>query len=239
MTYELKIDSIEWGELVEIVVGKDETKFVVHEGLLRQHSAWFTNRLNGNWGNTKSISLSEAEEETFALFVEFLYRNQLVPPHTWSCDIIAPKEVKPAREIERDVYFGELTAAKLYAFADYFQCLHLKCAAIDAFREATIYYWSEQDEATVDYVYQNTPEGCGLRRFIIDYYSRSDIRDGGWQPSRFCRHQEFMAELLKAMFKTRDESGLFRDEDQWQEVDPCEYHDHGDSRKDGDGAGAK
>jgi hypothetical protein len=62
-----------------ILVGPDQTKFVVHEHLLTRHSQYFEAALMGNFkeAKDKEISLIDTSPKTFEFFVHWLYDQRL------------------------------------------------------------------------------------------------------------------------------------------------------------------
>lgn len=50
-------------------------KFHVHEGPLRQHSQWFSDRMNRKWEDPNHVELADEESNTFTLFAEHMYHN--------------------------------------------------------------------------------------------------------------------------------------------------------------------
>lgn len=222
-------NSEEWGDFVTVVVGREKQKFLVHQGLLRQHSTWFSNRMNGNWGNDKHIDLHEDNVETFALFVDFMYRHQLVPPVGFSVEQTKAADSSPSkrRRIEREDNLDENTIAELYVFADLRQCPQLRCAAVDAFRKIVIEDSDFTDYDVIDYVFANTPERCGLRQLIIDEFTKG-VTDEIMPECDFPDSHEFMTDLARELYRTRGASGAEYYQEAPGRVDPCVYHDHED-----------
>lgn len=237
--------SSEWGDIVTVVVGDERREFTVHEGLLRHHSVWFRNRLNGRWGDVKHVELLHDDPATFELFVGFAYHYKLLPP------IVNPKaskttdeqDVRPIKRprIERAGHHTRMQLTNLYIFADVLQCERLQCAAIDAYCKKANEEWTTPSRSMVQYMYENTTVGCGLRKLVVDEFTKTYIDDDYWKRSDckalFCSntHPEFMAEVIIGLFETRNSNPSWEREE-WARVNPCDYHDHKNTEKGGDNA---
>lgn len=109
--------SSKWGEIVNIEVGKEKALFQIHEGLLRQHSVWFTTRLNGSWGDVKNVELPEDLPQVFELFEEFVYRSQLpAPAATTDGQDETENDLASKRRRLMLKHHSKLTLAQLYVF---------------------------------------------------------------------------------------------------------------------------
>lgn len=221
--------------MITVEVGQAKKQFQVHEGLLRHHSAWFDNRLNGKWGDTTIVSLPEDEPAIFKLFVEFIYQNQLLPPvlPIKTSGGNAARSVK-RQKIERGQHHDGLVLVQLYIFADMRQCPALACAAVDAFRYEFADMWKTPSIHEIQLLYKNTPAGRGMRRLIIDIFTKTTTDSSNWltDPSYeevFCteNHPEFMTELVLGLYKSRT-TDVNLDKIGWGGLDACDYHDHDD-----------
>lgn len=218
---------------MNIEVGKTKTLFQIHEGLLRQHSVWFSTRLNGSWGDVRNVELPDDLPHVFELFEEFMYRNQLLAP---SAAASARTEVEkpPAKKKQKvqSKHHSELTLAQLYVFADLRQCARLSCAAMDAFRTLKLEIWSFTTAEVIQYIYENTPKTSGYRKFVIDDFvnlkpTETFLSVGGYErrinPDM---HPDFLSEVALAACKARCASRKFWRKKDMLRVSPCEYHDH-------------
>lgn len=118
----------------------------------------------------------------------------------------------------------------------------MSCAAIDAFRVHTLETNTYAAIDVIQYIYENITKGSGMRRFIIDYFVRKRPTEGyigGCE--RYMNpdmHPDFLSEIAVALFKTHREPRTHWKKKDWNEISPCEYHDHakpeGGSEDDGD-----
>jgi hypothetical protein len=65
-------------EAVTVVVGEDEKRVLIHKNLLCGTSSFFQTSCNGQWSESKDkiVRLREADPESFAIYVNWLYTGQ-------------------------------------------------------------------------------------------------------------------------------------------------------------------
>lgn len=223
-----------------VEVGHEKVNFSIHGGLLSYHSVWFRKRLNGNWGDNKVVELPDDRPETFRLFFDYAYRNQI--PSTAKIPIEAakpsegdaePPAKKPKLE-EKSVKHSYTKLAQLYVFADIRQCPYLKAATTDAFMTRCLELFN-LPWTLPEYIWSSTPDACGLRRLVMDYLTHIDHEDGYWSSTGLaqgvtkCTDAEFLGELVIALYKSRVATDDCWSQEKWTrdcEADPCRYHDH-------------
>ncbi|KAL8827087.1 MAG: hypothetical protein Q9170_007150 [Blastenia crenularia] len=140
--------------LVDIYVGEENSHYPLHEKLLCHHSPFFAsifyNKASSS-SRTKEFGLPEVTDETFALFVGWLYARALRSP-----------------DEERDI--GPLL--DLYFLAAKLQIVALETDIVDSVRA---YY---HNNATypglrrVQYVYANTDEDNVMREMMVGSVAR-------------------------------------------------------------------
>lgn len=184
--------------------------FLVHEGLLREYSDYFKNRMNGHWGDTKVIEI-EDEPEIFCLFSDFMYRGRLLRPPANASD--AQDDTEPAKKKRRTEtkarHHDGKTLAQLYVFAELRQSHQLKCAVVDAFLERH-HDIKVLPFAAVPFIYSNTPAGCGMRRLLVDLTAKCQQSHYDQLSKNIVILQnshvepEYLADLVIALCKARD-----------------------------------
>lgn len=221
------------------MVGPEKEEFDAHHELLCQHSPWFRNRLNGKWGDQKRVEIDD-DPEVFGLFLGFIYRGQLDAPHfSGSSSATKVEQNEPSStkkqkvSCTRDQHHTTLKLAKLYIFADYHQCQQLKIAAMDALRDRVLKLWEiSLPREVVNLVFEDTADGCGLRRFIADVATKTSVRDKYWASDIAIRevknqlHPEFLADIAILLYKWRVNPGTCMGQEEWLASNPCDYHDH-------------
>ncbi|KAL8672223.1 MAG: hypothetical protein Q9168_003295 [Polycauliona sp. 1 TL-2023] len=140
--------------LVDLYVGEENNHYPLHEKLLCYHSPFFAslfyNKENKS-SRTKEYGLPEIEDQTFALFVGWLYAHALRGP-----------------EEERDV--GPLL--DLYFLASKLQIAALETDIVESVR--AFYHQNESYPGLrrVQYVYANTDEDNVLREMMVGSVAR-------------------------------------------------------------------
>lgn len=215
--------------MVIVRVGEEATPFHVHKGLLSFHSLYFRNNLSGRWGDGKDIELKDQDPDDFSRFFSFLYTGRLwesTLPDTEHNQQSSPRLVtSPA---ENDIE----SLTRLYVFGDFHQAPRFKNAVMDAMvlrlsRDFVI----KECTAWLEYAYANSPEGSGLRKFIVDLFSLTS--------GNFIEHLklakgkaqllDFFSDVAIATHPFRLNRNMkLRDASAWAACNKCDYHDHND-----------
>lgn len=128
--------------------------FRIHKQLLCDVSLFFTAALNGEFKEAKSqiIELPEEDPAVFEHFQLWIY----------SGFILEAKE--PVKDVEWDILLG------LYLFGEMIAVMELQNAVLDQFIFKEI---SSKEVPTylLHRVYDNTQEGCSLRRLMVDFFT--------------------------------------------------------------------
>ncbi|KAL8996185.1 MAG: hypothetical protein Q9169_004251 [Polycauliona sp. 2 TL-2023] len=140
--------------LVDLYVGEENNHYPLHEKLLCYHSPFFASLFynkDNKSSRTKEFGLPEIEDQTFALFVGWLYAKALRGP-----------------EEERDV--GPLL--DLYFLASKLQIEALETDIVETVR--AFYHTNESYPGLrrVQYVYANTDEDNVMREMMVGSVAR-------------------------------------------------------------------
>lgn len=188
--------------------------------------------MNGNWCSSKHINI-EDDPQVFNVFVEFMYRNQILGPSEASTDSSATSE--PAAKKQKLEARGSQdteTLAKLYIFAEMGQCEQLKCATVTAFFSRLAYGVDSLPSKAIDIIYDGTPEGNSMRKLMVDSFVNAipgrapfDLDDG---MATYFKDvpRDFLAELLVALYKSRESR---KPPKQRVFIPAAEYHGHDNS----------
>ncbi|KAK3658475.1 hypothetical protein LTR56_001886 [Elasticomyces elasticus] len=168
-----------FADTMTILVGKDKAPFIVHTKTLRAKSDFLNAAFQREWleGQTKVVNLPEVKPKIFELYV------------TWSCferidlEILRLVETGNANplgrgdetddetEEQRKVWAdGTRSLVRLYVAADFLGDAGLKRQTIDCL--ANILEAINQLHGLgrlLIFVWQSTPPGSGLRKFMLDY----------------------------------------------------------------------
>lgn len=188
----------------------------------------------------ETLNLVDEEPNTFALFVENVYRNQPLPPvlaETEEGENKREPEPKKRKVKARGRHDSAKKLIKLYIFADMRQCHQLKCAAMDAYRKRITGLWKNPTRGLLSLIYDPTPPKCGMRRCVVDWFARSCVprvqaeKDIFWasatmkgEITRLDAPRDFLLEL--AMVKTCSETRPIRTREEWLKVVACDYYGH-------------
>jgi hypothetical protein len=148
--------------------------FLVHESFLIARSGFFRRALNGKWAKTKTqtINLTEDDPDTFALYLNHLYNNEL-PTMDFSEEDLC---VLTLTELRKFVDTEYMALFKLYILAEKLQDSRAKVGAITAIFKISCPRHSDKlyvlpRLSVIDLVYSHTPEGSVARFLIADMWS--------------------------------------------------------------------
>ena len=185
---------------VTIFVGENNTPFHVHMDRLCEASSYFRAAFLGNFteSSEKTMQLPDDDEETFELFVDWLYcpRYAILP------------EVKRDGDVdEEDEIF--LQAFRLYVLADKLEIFNLKSLVIEALFADLAVSKKFPYNASVAYAYEHTTQYSGLRKMLADFHAWNVSL--GWYElpiaQAFLRQQPDFATDLNVSFAKRIEMG--------------------------------
>jgi hypothetical protein len=191
--------------IIQLVVpsgGGETVSLNVHRGILCKSSAFFQNAIKPEWTiqKEKIINLPEDPVNTVVNYVKWLYYdNVTVKPYEAGTDTIK----KRAEEAEK-VF---LLLAKAYVFGEKIMDTEYKNAVVKAMSDCqSRLNWSMGPES-VSIVYNHTPSGSPLRRWITDrvaYVAHDDSKDEfGWMQLIDGYPQEALADAMKTLLRVR------------------------------------
>lgn len=223
--------------MVGVTIGEEEKKdFLIHRGLLSQHSAYFKNGLSGRWRKDNVIDLNQCNPSAFRSFIQFIYSHRLelqlkrfdlaTSPKPDTGTVTTPEEDAARQE---DYIYTYQQLCEQYVLGDFLLCPAFQTAAMNALHAQLTDEWVNPWEV-IDYVYENTRAGCGLRRFLVDWFAKGHdttlARDLGDKREELNR--DFVIDVtirLADLVHGRDRKIMLM-KGEWAEVDMCLYHDH-------------
>lgn len=159
--------SLREDDLVTLLVGPEEEKFVVHESCIARYSDFFKTALKKEWieGQTRVVKLPEEPcVEFFISYINFAYRGKLP---TDGLEIMAD-----------DGFIDEpyLELAKFYAMGERMLDDYLLLAVPEeilrlAKIESPHGYRCFPDAACIAFIYDETSSRSTLRRLMVDFYA--------------------------------------------------------------------
>jgi hypothetical protein len=173
--------------MVQLLVGKSETSFQVHEDFLCSASPVFHAAFNNDFkeANERKLSLPDDDVETIEYFIQWIYSQ---PYNRYPVDV-------------SDESYPQL--GRLYVFADKMQADGLKKDIVLQFlqlqRQAGV---QPPPMSTVVFVFENTTKGSAFRWLLAEYYAW--CMGGEWyqksmNPGVLSEVPEFSADLAVAL----------------------------------------
>jgi hypothetical protein len=219
----LTISSDEYGEIVTIVVGTEETgkeSFSIYEGLLKHYSTYFKAALKKEWigAAEKVIELPLEIPETFRAFYHFVYTQKLFSRLT----------------AEGKIPLSSDKICRIYVFGDSRGIPELCNAAVDLLFQRDCQTW-QYSAHTLTYIYGETSEHSLLRKYMVDYavqkYSLPDIKI---KPSKYPK--EFLIDYIEKLSSEDGKMGSLKTMStekyiHLRKLEICsKYHDHSASQ---------
>jgi hypothetical protein len=151
--------------MVDIYVGSQNTRWVLHEKLLCYRSRFFRNIFHKKTGKKESVyGLPDEEDEPFKLFIGWLYSERIPTPRT-------EEDLSPLMD--------------LYLMGEKWEIKRLMLEVLDAVRN----YYLETDTwpslRRVQYIYSNTEIESPMRQLLVSCVARMLVTGEGipqhWQ----------------------------------------------------------
>ncbi|KAF2276944.1 uncharacterized protein EI97DRAFT_432564 [Westerdykella ornata] len=213
-------------QLFLVVVGKgdNERRFTVFRNLLTYHSSYFRAALGGDWKEStqKTVNLPDDDPDVFRAFHHWLYYGTLY------------SQLTPEGKVPLSAYL----IAKVYVFGDARGIPHLCNASVDLLVQKSLSEWVFC-HGVLNYVYDNTPENCGLRRLLVKFGAETYR----WTRNVRNAEQNFPRMFLMDVMIMNYEDGTYALGKCLSKVgrakyletiakEACEYHDHGQAAAD-------
>ncbi|KAF2722965.1 hypothetical protein K431DRAFT_198939, partial [Polychaeton citri CBS 116435] len=204
------------GPTIDVVVGQKQRRWTLHLNLLRQHSAYFSERHD----DAATLSLAEDDPDGFALLVQWLYQGYIQYPSESSTD--------------DERYRHAAACQRLHLLATRFQLNQLSNISVDRYRRCLYETKLVPDAKEIDEIYRSSPRGSPFRRLMVQIAARQLMDpETRRDPSDYRPCLEDNADFAIELFETiRNMSGgiLFPDPTA-PGGDSCQWHDHTDGSK--------
>ncbi|KAF1950265.1 hypothetical protein CC80DRAFT_554493 [Byssothecium circinans] len=198
--------------VIKVVVGLEgqSQTFFVHERLVTDRAAFFEKALHGQWkeSDDKIVELPDDSSTVFFTYLQLLYTGKM------------PIKAKTGRHDEKVSRQEYDILVELYVLAEKFQDVETRNVAIDAMIAKSRIERSVPGMYNVQRVFDDTPEGSPLRKFVIDLCadigSEQQLHTNCGLPPA-----DFLFELSRKLLKMP-----FRDVSQHtvDSCDPSTYH---------------
>jgi hypothetical protein len=207
--------------VIDICVGAKpkQVDFCVHENLIRLSSRFFDAALIHDWKESQEriVRLPDCNVRAFRIYVQWLYTSQL---HTKT-------HFSHASATEDQWEWANLV--KAYLLGDYLQDIDFK----DTIMDAMIEWGHEADRKCINApphssveIYQQTSNTSPLRKFVVDFTTRSLIDSFHVSMSDFQFPSDFLAAVVTNLAeRIRPGNDVTSD---FVGKKYCQYHCHGE-----------
>jgi len=171
---------------------------MVHESFLTSRSEFFRRALNGNWqeAETRVIKLPDDDPEIVALYINFVYTGQLSTAkiNEKRISALGLLEFYDCIEEEHDTLFS------IFILGEKLQDVKAKNATMAAMLDLSRSRrpdscWLMPTVRTINRIYENTPPGSLIRRFIVRIWSSCSLRS--IVNSANLMHEDFKEDVIQ------------------------------------------
>jgi len=207
---------------VTVGTGPRAKTFSIHKDILTYHCEYFQSALKDCWetGFDNTIHLPDEDAYIFSLFNYWVYTKRLYHKEHCTYDKSAVIEKVP-------LSFRHLVDT--YIFADKRGIPKLANAALDTLSAKMCCPWYMPYQE-LEHIYDNTPQGSALRRYLVDFALATDNFDDIDEAADIYP-KEFLVEVISAASKGN--INIVGDKKPWEAYITeakklfCEkYHDH-------------
>jgi hypothetical protein len=173
--------------MATILVGPQETKFVVHQALLCEKSPYFTKALTGSFEESKTgiVKLHDVSPVLFRIVVSWLYYGKIVYTVCDGSLDVGPSFARfkgPSESlanIEADANdtstWPKQVLVELYVLADRLDIKELRKNTIDALNDLMMLSNKTLHISALEYVCSNTTAKSPLRRLVVDHLAYTAV----------------------------------------------------------------
>jgi hypothetical protein len=200
----------------KVVVGPKAQSFTVHLDLLVYHSPFFRAALTGSFkeAGEKLITLSDTNENTFELFIHWLYYQR------FPTDIDSPQLLALYHSGKgSDDQFRSLV--NLYIFCDKYNVPGLKRQCLDTLFQHVVDGPDLPPLADIGHAFDNLEDNDPLCRMFIEAYCYYDDGD-----SWMAEYVQDLSPVLLSKFLTEYSKYIHGGRDSYAEPELCDYHHH-------------
>lgn len=183
-------------DLITVLVGSEDEKFVVHKSAVCKNSKFFQAACGREWkeGQERVIRLPEADPEVFNVYAHWAYTETL--------DMSLMPEPS-LRANDRNSPPAYINLGKVWILGNFLHDHIVGNRVIDRFLQKL-----DSDPAarvhtqSLEHIWNNTPQGCGLQRVLLETMAVR-ITEEDFEKYRQDYPQDFLFELAKNTFQSR------------------------------------
>lgn len=198
---------LDFDAYITVLVGKEEKSYMVHEGVITNHSRFFRAACSGQFKEAQErvVCLPETDPKLFSAYLQHVYTDRVV--------IMAPEEAA-ADKAGTSQY---IKLSELYVLADKLDDLRLRNDIVDCTIQLEAAVKTLPSPAAIRIAYEEVPESCLLRKLMRDFYTCK--AHGKWlQKSRSKLPADFIFGVACSVREGPSPRTRPR----------CEYHEHSD-----------
>jgi hypothetical protein len=150
----------EFDNIVTVLVGAEEKRFILHQDLVCAKSKFFKVACSNRWreGQERIVRLPEAEAATFKVYSTWIYSGDIEE------DACTPTSDK------RDRFAAQTSLIKLYLLGDTLDDIQLRNRTIRMLSTSVKRLDAIPGISNVDQIWESTVSGSLLRKMIIDLF---------------------------------------------------------------------
>lgn len=206
---------------ITVLVGEEETQFVLHKTFVSNHSEFFNKACNSEWKESIEavVRLPEIEPHVFGVYIGWLYTGCI--DVSKDAEEAKDLEYKPGMEVEDDDAIRE-TLVSSYTLGDALLDYGFQNAIITEFIQFTETIDSLPHPREISTLWDQIVVGSTMARLLVDYMAVD------FSPETFIQQaDDFPSGLVLEIAKAgvRD-AHLSRDDRKPKRRDKCFYHTH-------------
>lgn len=206
-----------------MLVGPDEVQYIVHKDIACESSEFFTAACNGEWKESveKVIRLPEVEEETWIVYLSWLYRRDIGSHLGVGPDTDSTTYTRETPSNDAHAVLDELIDA--YAFAEMIMSADFRDGLVSEALDILVRTNDCPTAANILRLWQKIPRRSMMSRLFTDAWIGMDTQSFENALPDFT--PEFVQEFALRSMAERDLEWKSRDPSR---RDKCYYHEHED-----------
>lgn len=164
---------LDFGSYITVLVGNEEKPFLVHEGVVTNHSKFFYAACNGGFkeSNDRTVRLPATSVSTFENFLHWLYTGEVLVMNEEDVD-----NDESRKGVKRNKRLAELCVA-----ADLLDVRGLRNNIIDAVMALRACTNVFPCGSCLEVIYDQLPPNAKLRQLVVDMYLENKNQElGAW-----------------------------------------------------------
>lgn len=156
--------------MVTFLIGKDHKNFIIHKEFTRKYAEAFCKVFGGDFFEKpdEKYTLEDTSVEAFRLFSQYLYSQKItLALHGWRPFWAVDQHNLNDEDHQKRCSEQSMTLLELWVLADSFKIRELQSEVMEHLLRTERACGTLSPE-NLHFVYDKTPEGSALRRFVVD-----------------------------------------------------------------------